>query len=134
MVKKELSNEQRERIIGAHLSGVKQKVISVQLNIAPSTVNDTIRRYRQTHSAIPKKRPGRPKVLTDRDRRVLKRIVREDRFAALPVLTGTLHANTVRNYLYDEGIRCYSAKKKPHLTQKQRQSRLRWCREKRDWK
>ena len=36
---KELSSEQRERIIGAHLGGVKQNVISAQLNIAPSTVN-----------------------------------------------------------------------------------------------
>ena len=122
MVKKELSNEQRERIIGAHLSGVKQKVISVQLNIAPSTVNDTIRRYRQTHSAIPKKRPGRPKVLTDRDRRVLKRIVREDRFASLPVLTGklnsilepTLHIDTVST------MTSYAGKKKPHLIEQQR--------------
>ena len=142
MVKKELSNEQRERIIGAHLSGTKQKVISAQLSIAPSTVNDTIKRYKQTHSATPKKRPGRPKMLTDRDVRVLKRIVREDRFGSLPVLTGklnsdletTLHTSTVRRYLHDEGIRCYTAKKKPHLTEKQRRNRLRWCREKRDWK
>ena len=55
---KELTSEQRERIIGAHLGGVKQNVISAQLNIAPSTVNDTIRRYKKTHSATPKKRPG----------------------------------------------------------------------------
>ena len=135
---KELTSEQRERIIGAYLGGVKQIVISAQLNIAPSTVNDTITRYKKTHSATPKKRPGRPKVLTERDRRVLKRIVHEDRFGSLPVLTGsletTLHTNTVRKYLHDDGIRCYAAKKKPHLTGKQRQSRLGWCREKRDWK
>jgi transposase len=85
---KELTSEQRERIIGAYLGGVKQIVISAQLNIAPSTVNDTITRYKKTHSATPKKRPGRPKVLTERDRRVLKRIVHEDRFGSLPVLTG----------------------------------------------
>lgn len=139
---KELTSEQRERIIGAHLGGVKQNVISAQLNIAPSTVNDTIRRYKKTHSATPKKRPGRPNALTERDRRVLKRIVHEDRFGSLPVLTGklnssletTLHTNTVRKYLHDEGIRCYAAKKKPRLTGKQRKSRLGWCREKRDWK
>jgi len=108
MVKKELSNEQRERIIGAYLSGTKQKVISAQLSIAPSTVNDTIKRYKQTHSATPKKRPGRPKTLTDRDVRVLKRIVREDRFGSLPVLTGklnsdletTLHTNTSEIFMY----------------------------------
>ena len=139
---KELSSEQRERIIGAYLNNVKQNVIASQLNISTSTVNNTIKRYKQTNSAIPKKRPGRPKTLTDRDRRVLQRIVREDRFASLPVLTGklnsslqtTLHTNTVRRYLHEDGIRSYAAKKKPHLTKKQRQSRLRWCREKRNWK
>ena len=56
---KELSSEQRERIIGAYLNNVKQNIIASQLNISTSTVNNTIKRYKQTNSAIPKKRPGR---------------------------------------------------------------------------
>ena len=67
---KELSSEQRERIIGAYLNNVKQNVIASQLNISTSMVNNTKRK--QTNSAIPKKRPGRPKTLTDQDRNVAK--------------------------------------------------------------
>ena len=59
----ELSEVKRERIIGAFLSGVKQMVISTQLGIPTSTVNDTIKQYKETGSAIPKKCPGRPKCL-----------------------------------------------------------------------
>ncbi|CAG8675119.1 15554_t:CDS:1, partial [Funneliformis caledonium] len=54
----ELFEAQRERIISAYLSGIKQTVISTQLGIPTSTVNDTIKRYKETGSAIPEKRPG----------------------------------------------------------------------------
>ena len=64
----ELSKAQRERIIGAYLSGTKQIVISTQLGISKSTVNDTITRYKNTGSAIPKKRPNHSKLLTQRDK------------------------------------------------------------------
>jgi transposase len=79
----ELSTTKRERIIGAYSSGVKQKVISAQLNIPSSTVSDTIKRYKETGSAIPEKRSGRPKVLTQRDTRAPRRIIRTDRFSPL---------------------------------------------------
>ena len=44
---KKLSSEQRERIIGAYFNNVKQNVIASQLNISTSTVNNTIKRYKQ---------------------------------------------------------------------------------------
>jgi len=71
MRENELSKAQREQIIGAYLSGTKQIVISTQLSIATSTVNRTIKRYKETGSAEPEKRPGRPKILTKCDTRVL---------------------------------------------------------------
>ncbi|CAG8745043.1 9072_t:CDS:2 [Rhizophagus irregularis] len=72
MFRKELSETLRERVIGAYLSGTKQIDISVQLGIPASTVNDTIKRYKKTGSATPEKCPGRPKMLTERDTRVLR--------------------------------------------------------------
>jgi DNA-directed RNA polymerase specialized sigma24 family protein len=48
----ELSTSQRERIIGAYLSGAKQRVISTQLGIPTSTVNDTIKRYKKNRSQL----------------------------------------------------------------------------------
>ncbi|CAJ0823693.1 19469_t:CDS:2 [Entrophospora sp. SA101] len=55
MHRKELSVAQREQIIGAYISGVKQKVISAQLDIPTSTINDTIKQYKETGFATPEK-------------------------------------------------------------------------------
>jgi transposase len=138
----ELSNVQRERIIGAYLSGTRQNIISAQLNIPTSTVNDTIKRYKENGTAIPEKRPGRPKMLTQRDNRILQRIIRDNRFAPLSNITDrlnsslntSLHYNTVRKYLHDEGFGSYATRKKPRLTEQQQKNRFKWCKEKYYWK
>jgi DNA-directed RNA polymerase specialized sigma24 family protein len=43
----ELSPQQRERIIGAHLLGTKGIIIATQLSIPSSTVYDAIKRYKK---------------------------------------------------------------------------------------
>ena len=99
-------------------------VISTQLGILTSTVNDTIKRYKETGSAIPKKRPGHPKILNQRDELTLQRIVRNNQFDPFSDITSrlnssldtTLHNNTVRKYLHDEGLGSYIACKKLLLT------------------
>ncbi|CAB4382747.1 unnamed protein product [Rhizophagus irregularis] len=141
MFGKELSETLRERVIGAYLSGTKQIDISVQLGIPASTVNNTIKRYKKTGSATPEKRPGRSKMLTERDTHVLRRVVRANRFSPLGDITDrlnsslntTFHHNTVRKYLHNDGFGNYTAHKKPLLTKKHKSNRLRWCREKRSW-
>ncbi|GBC35691.2 helix-turn-helix domain-containing protein [Rhizophagus irregularis DAOM 181602=DAOM 197198] len=88
MRENELSEVQRERIIGAYLSGTKQTVILTQLG-----------------SAIPEKRPGHPKSLTQRDKQTLQRIIRDNWFSPLGDITNrlnfsfdiTLHNNTSRD-------------------------------------
>uniref|UniRef100_U9SVC2 Transposase Tc1-like domain-containing protein n=1 Tax=Rhizophagus irregularis (strain DAOM 181602 / DAOM 197198 / MUCL 43194) TaxID=747089 RepID=U9SVC2_RHIID len=83
--------------------------------ISSSTINDTIRRHKKTGSAIPEKRPGHPKSLTQRDKQTLQRIIRDNWFSPLGDITNrlnfsfdiTLHNNTVRKYLYDKGLGSY---------------------------
>jgi transposase len=141
MFGKELSETLRERIIGSYLSGIKQCIISEELGVPKSTVNDTIKRYKKTGSATPEKRPGRPKILTKRDTRTLQRIICKDRFSPLGDVTDRLnsslntnfHHNTVRKYLHNEGLGNYTAQKKPLLTRKQRKDRLRWSKDKKNW-
>ncbi|CAI2193293.1 726_t:CDS:2, partial [Funneliformis geosporum] len=94
----ELSEAQCERIISAYLSG----------------------------SVIPEKHPGHPKILNQRDKRTLQRIVRNNQFTSLSNITSrlnssldtTLHNNTIRKYLHNEGLSSYVARKKSLLTQK----------------
>ncbi|CAB5350216.1 unnamed protein product [Rhizophagus irregularis] len=112
MFGKELSETLRERIIGSYLSGIKQCIISEELGVPKSTVNDTIKRYKKTGSATPEKCPGRPKMLTKCDTQTLQRIVCKDRFSPLGDVTNRLnsslntnfHHNTVRKYLHNEGL------------------------------
>ncbi|CAG8736337.1 22277_t:CDS:1, partial [Rhizophagus irregularis] len=72
MFGKELSETLRERIIGSYLSGIKQCIISEELGVPKSTVNDTIKRYKKTGFATPEKCPGHPKMLTKRDTQTLQ--------------------------------------------------------------
>ncbi|EXX56427.1 hypothetical protein RirG_216340 [Rhizophagus irregularis DAOM 197198w] len=127
MFGKELSETLRERIIGSYLSGIKQCIISEELGVPKSTVNDTIKRYKKTGFATPEKCPGHPKMLTKRDTQTLQRIVCKDRLSPLGDITNRLnsslntnfHHNTVRKYLHNEGLGNYTAQKKPLLTRKQ---------------
>ena len=64
MHENKLSKAQRERVIGAYLSGIRQNVISTQLNIPTSTIYDTIKRYKETGFATSKKCSGLPKELS----------------------------------------------------------------------
>ncbi|PKK72751.1 hypothetical protein RhiirC2_776824 [Rhizophagus irregularis] len=70
----------REQIIGVYLSGVKQKIISTQLDIPTSTVSDTIKRYKEMGSTIPEKRDITNRLNSS--------------------LNTTLHISTVRRYLH----------------------------------
>ena len=124
---KELTNKQREQIICAHLAGVKGRKIALNFKIPQTTVYDTIKRYYETNSPHPKKRPGRPKVLTNRDKRALQQVVLEIRFSPLGEITNeinnilntTHHSNTVRKYINEIGFGSRIPRKKPLLTSKQ---------------
>src|SRR5256885_788541 len=51
--RKELTDAQRNRIIGAYECGVKGSAIVEQLGLPPSTAYDTIKRYNKTGSPYP---------------------------------------------------------------------------------
>ncbi|RGB22994.1 hypothetical protein C1646_775173 [Rhizophagus diaphanus] len=72
MNRNKVSKTLQKQIIGVYLSGIRQRVISTQFGILTSTVNDIIKRYKETDSTEPKKCSGRPKVLTEHDTQALK--------------------------------------------------------------
>ena len=90
--RKELTDVQRNRIIGAYECGVKGSAIVEQLGLPPSTVYDTIKRYNKTGSPHPQNRSGRPKILNERDERALVRIANSARDFTLANITGELGA------------------------------------------
>jgi len=104
-------------------------------------VYNTTNRYKKTGSPHPKKRSGRPKMISVRGERCLQSIVLKDRFLPLEKITNqlnqelntTYHPNTVRKYLHNLDLKSYSTRNKPLLTNQQRVSRLKWCQLKHSW-
>ena len=132
MTRKELSNGQREQIIGAYRCGVKPSIIAQNLDIPASTVYDTINRYKQNGSSEPKKRSGRPKNLNDRDMRAVKKIVLKGRRTPLAGLTDEINEyfgtqlcpDTMRKYIKEIGFSSCIACNKPLLNDKNAKFRL----------
>ena len=139
--RKELTAVERSRIAGAYLCGAKPLNIANKLGIPKSTVYDTVKRLRDKGSEHPEKRPGPTKVLSDRDRRTLARIIKDDRSLTLTLLTNrlnsvagtTLTVQTVRKYVRSQGWLSCFAYKKPYLNKKSARTRLAWAKEHRRW-
>ena len=102
-----LTPDERSRIAGAYLCGVKPLTIAEKLIFPKSTVYDTIKRLNKTGSEHPPKRLGPSNTLSERDERALAKIVNTDRNLPLALITdkintaaGTsLSAQTVRKYV-----------------------------------
>src|SRR5438046_3108659 len=98
MTKKELTNEQREKIIEAYLTDINGLKISSNFNILSSTVYDTINCYKNNSSPHPKKQSGRPETISDRRKCFLQRIVLKDRFLPLNKITSQLNQSLNTTY------------------------------------
>jgi transposase len=126
MKRRELTIEERNKIIGAYQCGTAPATIARTLGFPATTVYGTIDRYRKTGTAQPKTRPGRPPSLDDRDQRVLKRIVLAGRRKPLGEITNETNArlntslspNTIRKYMAKAGFSNRRARKKPLLSEK----------------
>ena len=129
---KELSPQQRDQIIGAHLSGAKGRVIAEKLDIPIQTIYDTIKRFKETGTPHPTPRPGRPKSLSTRTKQLLHRETIHHCFTSLGNITvevnfqlnTTFHTNTIRKYIYESWLASCIARKKLLLTERHRLARL----------
>lgn len=139
--RRELTDDQRSEIIGAYKCGVNGMTISQILGHSTSTVYDTINRYNKTGSPHPQNRPGRPKLLSERDERSLVRIANNNRDSTLMVITeelkttlgASISTKTTGKYLNNLGwASCFKCRK-PFLTDSHAKIRLEWCRKHIKW-
>jgi hypothetical protein len=75
----ELIDFERGLVIGCHISDKSIRDIATLLKFPKSTVDDVIVKCKREGTTTMKPRPGRPRLMTDRDRRALKKVVRETR-------------------------------------------------------
>ena len=83
---KELSESERNQIVGAWKCGSSATAISRNLGFALTTVKKIIKHYKNSGELKPSPRVGRPLILDDRDTRHLLRVLKKDRKTILNVL------------------------------------------------
>lgn len=133
----ELSVELRGQIIGMMSSNKSTRQIGLELGLPHTTVAYAIQRFKKTGSSENISRPGRPSILTKRDKNHLARMVKLNRFKPLHEITNqepiNISIDTARNALKERGINRYTAAKKPSITPKNIQERKDWCQDLAGW-
>jgi transposase len=70
----ELSDLERGLVIGCHISKKSVRDITTLLKLPKSAVGDMIVKWKREGTTSMKPRPGRPHLMTDRDRQALKKV------------------------------------------------------------
>jgi transposase len=139
--RKELTIFEREEVVGAWKCGVSERKIGEALNHPQSTIHNIISAYKNFGYETLPSRPGRKPIMTERDGRHLLRILKTDRKTNLQELRENFVAststsvckNTLRKYLHEQGFCGRVGVRKPFVNEKNRQKRLTWARERKEW-
>uniref|UniRef100_A0AAY5K410 Transposase Tc1-like domain-containing protein n=1 Tax=Esox lucius TaxID=8010 RepID=A0AAY5K410_ESOLU len=131
----DLKAVQKKTIDTLHKEGKTQKLIAKEAGCSQSSVSKHINR-----EAKGGKRCGRKKCTSNRDNRTLERIVKQNPFKNV----GEIHKEwtaagvsasrtTTHRRMQDMGFSCRIPYVKPLLNKTQRQKRLAWAKDKKDW-
>ena len=137
----ELSEFQRGTVIGCHLCNKSSRGISSLLNIPQSTVSSIITKWKRFGTTATQPRSGRPRKVTERGQRMLKRIVQRGRRLSAQSIATELQTScdlqispsTVRRELHGMGFHGRAAAAKPHITKCNAKRRMQWCKARRHW-
>ena len=120
------------------VNGIKQVEIAAELGISQSAVSKCLGNMGSNRQNC-----GRKRSTSERDDRQLARLAKKNRFCSSKATgwdvegdwSGGVEASdrTAHRRLHEQGFRCRIPAVKPLLNGRQRQKRLKWCREKKDW-
>jgi len=139
--RRELSLKERTRAVTLHEEGYSQRDIARKIGASKTAVLHIIQKYRATGTTVNTKGRGRRRLSSARDDRVLVRASLANRRATSLQLkrlwtreTGIqCSSRTVRNRLLERNLRSYKARKKPFVNNRQRNQRLQWAKDHRNW-
>ncbi|GLB38612.1 putative encoded by [Lyophyllum shimeji] len=127
----------KNQFIGSIKAGLSINKAADLHDLPLSTAYRLAKTYEQIGTVSTRPRPGRPKKLTERDKRLLVRNARKTRRAPFAELANSLQLNvsasTVRRRLAEEGYHRRVARKCPFLRKDQKNSRMYWVRLYRLW-
>src|SRR5581483_2243341 len=137
----DLTEAERNQIIGLFKGGSTKANIIKTLGFSKTTVYRTIRLYCEGKSLETQLRSGRPKLLNNDHQKSLKSIVKKNNHQSAEQIKNKLQrktemqvfTRTIRRNLHELNIFSRIPACKPLLNDKQRENRLNWCIEKKDW-
>ncbi|EXX50494.1 hypothetical protein RirG_270280 [Rhizophagus irregularis DAOM 197198w] len=141
---KPLTPKTRGAIVYGHNCGHSSRTIAKQLGCGKTTVNDILKRLRETHSLTPKKQTGRPPLLNSPAQQKLKSFIKENnenrRLCSKKIATTwtvqtkqPISRNTIRRNLKKVGLTACVPRRKPAMTEAHCQARLEWAYEHENW-
>ncbi|OXA56016.1 Transposable element Tc1 transposase [Folsomia candida] len=138
---KELSLEQRGKIISLHQKGLRYIKISQKTKFKVPAIQRIIQKWKSTGSVANKRRTGRKRKTTPRiDRQILKKI-NSNRFLSAPKIVEEIQSQhgvsisnqTVRNRIKEQGYKGAVARKKPFISKRNQLKRLQWAKDHAAW-
>ena len=142
-IEREFSDFQRDMIIGRRISSNSVREISILLKIVRSTVNNAIVKWMRQKATATQPRLVRPHKITDRDRRVLKRVVGQNGMLCVRRPTPSIKVCAREETLSIPELLVENSKKldsysraaahKTNITKIIASRRLKWCKEWRHW-
>ena len=137
----DLTEAERNQIIGLFKGGSTKANIIKTLGFSKTTVYRTIKLYHEGKSLKTQPRSGRPKLLNNEHQKTLKKIVKKNNHQSAEQIKNKFQektemqasTRTIRRNLYELNIFSCIPAFKPLLNDKQRENRLNWCIEKKDW-
>lgn len=138
---KELSIDMRKLILSLHKDGLGYIKIASKTKISINTVAKVIQRWKKSGTVATKPKPGAPRKTTDRiDQRILNNIKRDRGASATKIAADvaqqfsvSVTPQTIRNRLRENGFKAKAARKKPFISKKNMQKRLKWAKEHSTW-
>lgn len=133
MVKKhELSRDLRQKIIKFHQDGLSVRKIGIRLDLAWSTVQYIIRKYKKSGLVVNADGRGRKRKTTATTDRYIKQLAMKDRkMSAVKIAAEVQKATsveisdqTIRNRLHEANLHGRVARRKPLISEKNRRKRL----------
>jgi transposase len=138
---KELSVFERGMIIGLHKGNHGASDISRILDIPRQTCQYVIKKFCEEGLTDTLPRSGRPPLLTEREERALIHQVKENRKVSIEEITENFNqlsltqisTSTSRRILHKHDYFGRIGKRKPFVSENNRQKRLKWCKERKLW-
>ncbi|XP_065662583.1 uncharacterized protein LOC136085223 [Hydra vulgaris] len=138
---RELSFEQRVRIVLLDEEGVSERKVVERMKISKTGVHNTIKRFKETGQYCYLPQPGQPRKIDEHGDCRITRLSMSNRKLTAPQITREYNETaeklvcvwTIRNRLMKAGLRGRVAAEKPLLRKANKAKRLQWARKHANW-